>query len=515
MTILAQSNFDAAMSGLIFVGEDTSEFPLDGIEVFKDPKNHATAAASVLVHSAKTVEFHPSEQPAKSLAPALDRFVQKASVFPGFLFRHTTDSSLHLRNGSSAKDIESQIHAAYNNTPHIDYLAREFRDLVPFKNEDESLQKWVLSVILLDKPVGSDVIHLKFARITLNITYLHDITSARAHIPEQEARIIFADYDVNASFLLDKANALAGMIPIVQVEIAIPYFASPTIACNGPLEDTIVHNAASCGRHSITMSDELENLKRWNADLIEMPHNVPMPVLTNNKTEVVAQPFYFSVEPKGAKGIELWRNPDNHADAAATVLTYSGTKSGFIPSLGLKDQADKFNAYIKRVSTFPGFFIVKSEETGEHVASQDINLMINQIRNAYVGFAEADVDALINSVQDMANSILNNSSKESDKSIFSQDTISKSNNMNYVTIFYATLDMKEDKQGKKTYVDQKYRIFRTLIRINTTYMTTFAEELNQMMGDGGLGEWDEQGSSPTGPNKSCFEKHFENAPKEP
>jgi len=233
-----------------------------------------------------------------------------------------------------------------------------------------------------------------------------------------------------------------------------------------------------------------------------------------NNTELVAQPFYFDVAPKGAKGVELFRNPDNHADAAATVMTYSGTKANFIPARGLKDQAAQFNDYVKRISTFPGFFIEHSEETGQQVTSENIDLMIEQIKNAYVGFAAADLNGIIQSVNSMANSILNKSSEESDKAIFSQDTINKSSNTNYITIFFATLDMKKDKHGKKTYVSQTYRIFRTLIRVNTTYLVTFAEELAQMLGDGGLGEWDAQGSSPTGDKMSCFQKHFKKADKE-
>ncbi|KAF9123526.1 hypothetical protein BG015_005294, partial [Linnemannia schmuckeri] len=156
----------------------------------------------------------------------------------------------------------------------------------------------------------------------------------------------------------------------------------------------------------------------------------------------------------------------------------------------------------------------KSEETGQQVTSENIDLMIEQIKNAYIGFAAADLNGIIKSVNDMANSILNKSSKESDKAIFSQDTISKTSNTNYITIFFATLDMKEDKHGKKTYVEQTYRIFRTVIRVNTTYLVTYAEELAEMLGDGGLDEWDKQGSSPTGDKVSCFQKHFKKAAKE-
>ncbi|KAK3840296.1 MAG: hypothetical protein JOS17DRAFT_823986 [Linnemannia elongata] len=264
------------------------------------------------------------------------------------------------------------------------------------------------------------------------------------------------------------------------------------------------------------MSDDLENLKRWvrNEPLLGMPRNPPPAAPVADNTEMVAQPFYFNVSPTGSKGVELFRNPANHADAAATVMTYSGTKAKFIPALGLKDQAAQFNAYVTRIASFPGFFTEKSEETGQKVTSTDVNIMIDQIKAAYVGFAASDLDGIVDSVQKMAKSILNKSSKESDKAIFSQDTIHKVNNTNYITIFFAHLDMKETTSGKKTYVQQEYRIFRTVIRVNTTYLVTYAEDLAKMLGDGGLEDWDAQSSSPTGDKLSCFETQFKKAPRE-
>ncbi|KAF8927308.1 hypothetical protein BGZ47_002212 [Haplosporangium gracile] len=264
------------------------------------------------------------------------------------------------------------------------------------------------------------------------------------------------------------------------------------------------------------MSDDLENLKRWVAGhaLLGLPRSVPQAVYADINTEMVAQPFYSNVAPRGARGVELFRNPDNHADAAAAVMTFASIKSGFRPALGLKGQAAQFNEYVRRIASFPGFFIDKMDVTGNQYTSSNVTLMISQVLSAYVGFGGADVNGVIQSVQRMANSILNKSSTESDKAIFSQDTINKSSNTTYITIFYATLTMKVDRQGKKTYYDQSYQIFRTLIRINTTYLVIFAEELAAMLGDGGLSEWDRQGSSPTGGKLSCFENQLKEVIKE-
>lgn len=229
---------------------------------------------------------------------------------------------------------------------------------------------------------------------------------------------------------------------------------------------------------------------------------------------MVAQPFYFNVSPRGATGAELFRNPDNHADAAAAVMTYAGVKSGFRPALGLKGQAAQFNTYVYMIATSPGLFLDHSDVTAWQQTSQNIDYMINQIRNAYVGFGDADINGIILSIQRMANSILNKSSRESDKAIFSQDAVQRSSYTTYITFFNATLSMKLDQQGKKTYVDQTYRISRNVIRLNTSFLVVYADVLASILGDGGLDEWDRQGSSPTGDKLSCFENHFKEAPKE-
>ncbi|KAF9280275.1 hypothetical protein BGZ88_012292 [Linnemannia elongata] len=264
------------------------------------------------------------------------------------------------------------------------------------------------------------------------------------------------------------------------------------------------------------MSDDLENLHRWIAGepLLGLPRRTLPTVFADINTEMVAQPFYFNASPRGATGAELFRNPENHADAAAAVMTYAGIRSGFRPALGLKGQASQFNDYVWRIATFPGFYLDRSEETVEQRTSQNIDYMINQIQNAYIGFGDADINGVIQSVQRMANSILNKSSTESDKAIFSQDTIQRSSYTTYITLFYATLAMKLDQHGKKTYVEQTYRISRSVIKLNASYLITYADELALFLGDGGLDEWGRQGSSPTGDKFSCFENHFKDAPKE-
>ncbi|KAF9162495.1 hypothetical protein DFQ26_003517 [Actinomortierella ambigua] len=251
---------------------------------------------------------------------------------------------------------------------------------------------------------------------------------------------------------------------------------------------------------------ELQDLVNWSKGLpmSGIPRKTPMAIPVSDSTEVVAQPFRYRVTPQSTSGVERWRDPKYHADCAATVLTYSANLVDFAPAAGLQDQSAKFNEYIKKASTFPGFFLEKNEQSAEHVTSTNIDLMVGDIVSAYKDYGGGDVTGVVKSVEKMAESILNKSSKSSDRSVFSQDTVTKEGNYYYVTIFYVNLSMKLEQSGKKTLIDQRYSINRSLLKINQSYFITYAERLEKLVGDGGLDEWGAKMSSPTGTRRSCL-----------
>ncbi|GJJ71073.1 hypothetical protein EMPS_03423 [Entomortierella parvispora] len=197
-----------------------------------------------------------------------------------------------------------------------------------------------------------------------------------------------------------------------------------------------------------------------------------------------------------------------HPDCAATVMQFSATKEGFVPAATIENLSEEFNNYIARVATFPGFFLEKSEVTQEHSTSRDISLMISQILDAYAGYGSGDITKTAESIEKMAESILKKSSSSSDRAIFSQDTVTQIGDLTYISIFYAHLSMHATSSGKKTYIDQKYYINRSLLRINTSYFITYAEKLESLIGDGGLDDWIGQLSSSAGNRKSCFFKQL-------
>ncbi|KAF9149187.1 hypothetical protein BG015_009035 [Linnemannia schmuckeri] len=211
---------NAVISGAMFMGEDTTDYSADPAEIFRDPNNHAGAAASILVYSAKSAEFSPATGEPKSLGQTLDQFVHKTATFPGFQAKDSMDE--HLALNGSLMQFEQVIREKLDD-PH---MARAFRDLIPGYMEDESLTHWILSLIVVSKPEDSDTVMVKLARMSMTIQWDKD---HMAYIPEQKAHLIVADHEVNQDFLSDNADKLAGVMKIVHVRDFMDFFASPKV----------------------------------------------------------------------------------------------------------------------------------------------------------------------------------------------------------------------------------------------------------------------------------------------
>ncbi|KAF9536847.1 hypothetical protein EC957_009522 [Mortierella hygrophila] len=222
----------AVVSGAIFDGYDTTDQSASNVDIYRNPENHAAAAASVLVFSGNAVDFHPASQEPKALGQSLGAFVSKASAFPGFLLTSTVEQNLAL-NGSLTQ-FEKIIREKLNDP----LTARAFRDLVPGYIQDKSLKEWILSLIVLSKPEGSDTVNLKLIHVSLII---HSDDTQTAIIPEQTARLIIADLKVLANVLVQNADRFASSIPVHKVLDFINFFASPKV----PFEDEQIQSGST------------------------------------------------------------------------------------------------------------------------------------------------------------------------------------------------------------------------------------------------------------------------------
>ncbi|KFH72848.1 hypothetical protein MVEG_00073 [Podila verticillata NRRL 6337] len=192
----------------------------------RNPINHATAASSVLALSAKQSGFNSSEKSAESLAEALDDFVVQVSTFPGFYLKSTTERTLTLKNHTTAEEFQKIIQDS-NSGPRIGEVAFKFAELLPLDLDYEEatrLKNWILNLVVLDKPKGSDIVKIQLARVPLRIAFdkepktysgSNPTPTPKVYIPEQRASIVFADFEINTQYLIANAAKLVSLIPNV------------------------------------------------------------------------------------------------------------------------------------------------------------------------------------------------------------------------------------------------------------------------------------------------------------
>ncbi|KAG0378736.1 hypothetical protein BGX24_002968 [Mortierella sp. AD032] len=240
--VMAQraADADAVVSAAAFVGADTTDFDAQPVDIFKDVRNHATVASTVLVFSAAGANFQPSLQPVKNAASAYVEFLQKATSFPGFGEPVAVFQPLPLNN--SVFQFEASIRDIIKNDPDRFLIARGLRDLLPGYIPDSSLETWVLSYILIGKPEGADNVYIKFARVILTLKTNKEHTTI---IPEQNAKLEISQVSVNALWVAQHADALVPKLdPIVSVRESINFFASSKVIPSKHMDEAL------CGRSS-------------------------------------------------------------------------------------------------------------------------------------------------------------------------------------------------------------------------------------------------------------------------
>ncbi|KAG0252611.1 hypothetical protein DFQ27_007953 [Actinomortierella ambigua] len=242
--VMAQSQTaNAIVSGAILIGKDTTQ-SIDPVLVFRDPKNHLTAAASIVVSAANRVSFQPTKKTPKTLVPAFGNFQIKLASFPGFINSEVSESSLSL-NGSFTQ-FEKEVRDA-NKDQDSPIIARSLRDLIPGHIKDKGLKKWILSLLVFKKLEGTKI-QIKLARVTL--TVLSDQTHT-TYIPKQTADYSTGILEVNSAYLTASADKWASVIPIVKVRDAIDFLTSPKASMADNFLAEPEYDASTCGGHRL------------------------------------------------------------------------------------------------------------------------------------------------------------------------------------------------------------------------------------------------------------------------
>ncbi|KAF9199379.1 hypothetical protein BGZ59_004009, partial [Podila verticillata] len=186
--------------------------------------------------------FKPSEKSAESLTETLPEFITKVTSFPGFILVSSSESgAVQLKDHTTAEEFENKIRDMID-SDHSRKIAFKLAELLPLDLDYEEatrLKNWILSLVVIDKPKGSNEVSIQLVSMKLSIAFDKEpktcsgpTPTPEAYIPEQTTKILVSKLDVVSPFLVAHAESLVGLLPIVDVERTIALITSP--ARNGP-----------------------------------------------------------------------------------------------------------------------------------------------------------------------------------------------------------------------------------------------------------------------------------------
>ncbi|KAF9200122.1 hypothetical protein BGZ49_009669 [Haplosporangium sp. Z 27] len=240
-----QQHYNALISSAIFEGLNTADPKANVTSLFKDPKNHADAVASILIYNAKSTSFDPSEKIHTHPEIYFD-FLQTVASFPAFHHQGTTeDKEYELYLNGDPEQLLDQIadhyydydydqcdDYDYNSSGHRDCGGRSggddrngikkrrektrqaFRGMIPKTVENEEWKQWLLSLITIRKPANSDEVTFELAQVRLTISRSNNCNNKElgpsfncngggggVAIDRQVALMVKSSYSVNGGFI--------------------------------------------------------------------------------------------------------------------------------------------------------------------------------------------------------------------------------------------------------------------------------------------------------------------------
>ncbi|KAF9978400.1 hypothetical protein BGZ73_002579 [Actinomortierella ambigua] len=162
-----------------------------GADIFRDPLNHATAAASILKYSASV---------------------------------HYVD--LELKGGF--ENLQEEIKAKYPIGDQAS-IARQIRYAIPITNKDSNLKWWEISLVLIRRPKDTSP-GTTFIVELISLKLVHETAAnGDVQIPAQHPFMQTERYLVNEGFLQTNADTLANTIGLTTINEFGRYFKSRDI----------------------------------------------------------------------------------------------------------------------------------------------------------------------------------------------------------------------------------------------------------------------------------------------
>ncbi|KAG0260992.1 hypothetical protein DFQ27_003237 [Actinomortierella ambigua] len=211
----------AVVSKGILIGEDKTDKNAKGAEIYKNPQNHQSAAASIIAGVAKIQGYEPYALDPTESSKVFGRFERQFRRLPGF--HAGQQDEIVLRLTSDLNQIERAIKEAYPDIGSVS-IAKALRELVPSSTKHPQAKYWVLSVVAIDMdPLGIVDAKLFALFIQLNVDGDGKVTLPS----EQTSYLNIANIEVDTDYMTAHADELFARFEVATTHEFEVYFTSP------------------------------------------------------------------------------------------------------------------------------------------------------------------------------------------------------------------------------------------------------------------------------------------------
>jgi hypothetical protein len=207
-----------------------------------------------------------------------------------------------------------------------------------------------------------------------------------------------------------------------------------------------------------------------------------------------------------ATGMAIYTETNNLPTAVASILNHTQQKANFHPAdTNPEKLAAAYSTYIAEIDKNPFLHLLSSEQSKQSFQSKDYNLLIDQVVSLYKGVSSQDLDAIKSSISEMAKSVFGQEKSEDWKNLFSQATLDMSDLANpTMLIYYTSLHMKHEKDGKSEVSEQDYEVRKTKYIILPDLIKAHAGTLAKL-DKKSVDDWMSDSTSPEKKNaRPCF-----------
>jgi hypothetical protein len=215
---IVQGN-EKSVSGAFLVGDDTTNYNDSAVEIFRNPKNHVGAVASIIYYSAGVASFDPYTQTLDEAANGLGEFYRKLGTFPGFTLVGTKDESFDVVD---YVDLTEKIKSFYTIDEGKITIATRGGLSATLQHAHTGTKVYSYIYVAI---TGGDKVGLRLLGFSVSVD--HD-SREKVFIPSQNLTLRTITYETNGT-IVTTADRLAREIPIKQYSELVNMITTPNV----------------------------------------------------------------------------------------------------------------------------------------------------------------------------------------------------------------------------------------------------------------------------------------------